>query len=136
MLFSSPSRWRHLFPRRPWWTCQTRRGQCLRTANQSLLKNLLLSRPRQRSLKEVSATAAQPWRQPSPRPRNILISIYLYLFHMKTLPTLNCVYPDLVLKLLTSWPTVRFLRFLTDQHDRTWCHLSPATGTNTWTLAH
>ena len=31
---------------------------------------------------------------------------------MTTIPTLNCVYPDLVLKLLTSWHTVRFFQFL------------------------
>ena len=51
---------------------------------------------------------------------------YIYIFYMKTLPTPNCVYPNLVLELLTSWPTVRSFQFimLTDQCDRPWCHLS------------
>ena len=39
---------------------------------------------------------------------------------MKTLSTLNCAYHALVLKILTSWPTVRLfqLMILTDQCDR------------------
>ena len=41
---------------------------------------------------------------------------YLYIFYMKTLPTLNCVYPDLVLNLLTRWPTVRIFQF----YDSDW----------------
>ena len=39
-------------------------------------------------------------------------SLALYIY-MKTLTTLNCVYPDLVHKLLTSWPTVRY-QFLSE----------------------
>ena len=34
---------------------------------------------------------------------------------MKTLPTLNCVYPDLVLRLLPSWPTVSFFQYASDR---------------------
>ena len=40
---------------------------------------------------------------------------------MKTLLTLNCVNTDLVHKLLTSWSTVRFSSFSTDQYDHPWC---------------
>ena len=34
----------------------------------------------------------------------MFISLSIYICVMKTIPILNCVYPDLVLKLLTGWP--------------------------------
>ena len=36
----------------------------------------------------------------------------LYIFDLKTIPNQICAYPDLVLKLLTGWPVVRFFQFL------------------------
>ena len=48
-------------------------------------------------------------RSPKTKPR---LALSLSIFDTVNMPTENCVYPDLVLKFLTRWPTVKSLGFI------------------------